>query len=159
MCNKKIIKTGWVCSVCMTWFKFSCFGGNQTCHVAPFASISHTISRLSRVTLSASLITACGTARLGAVVVAAGTLPLVVSAPLASFFPFTPPPLASPEGALAVSWRTSSKTRRRRAGKVLISPERRSARAWFWTVVGQLDEWACSECKRWSWILFGKTTR
>lgn len=49
--------------------------------------------------------------------------------------------------------RTSSRTRRRRAGYVVISPERRRARAWFWMVVGQLEELELRAWRRASWIL------
>lgn len=48
--------------------------------------------------------------------------------------------------------RTSSRTRRRRAGYVVISPERRRARAWFWMVVGQLEEFELRAWRRASWI-------
>lgn len=51
--------------------------------------------------------------------------------------------------------RTSSRTRRRRAGYVLTSPERSRARAWFWMVVGQLEELELRAWRRASWILDG----
>lgn len=49
--------------------------------------------------------------------------------------------------------RTSSRTRPRRAGYVVTSPERRRARAWFWMVVGQLEEFELRAWRRASWIL------
>lgn len=49
--------------------------------------------------------------------------------------------------------RTSSRTRRRSAGKVVTSPERRRSRAWFWTAVGQLEELELRAWRRASWIL------
>lgn len=49
--------------------------------------------------------------------------------------------------------RTSSRTRRRRAGKVVTSPERRRVRAWFWMAVGQLEEFELRAWRRASWIL------
>lgn len=51
--------------------------------------------------------------------------------------------------------RTSSRTRRRRAGKVVTSPERRRVRAWFWMAVGQLEELELRAWRRASWILHG----
>jgi hypothetical protein len=59
-----------------------------------------------------------------------------------------------PLGEKVVSWRTSSRTRRRRAGKEVTSPERRRERAWVCTAVGQLDLCECSAWRRLSWILF-----
>ena len=49
--------------------------------------------------------------------------------------------------------RTSSSTRRRSAGKVVTSPERRRFRAWFCTAVGQLEELEFRAWRRASWIL------
>ena len=103
-------------------------------HVAPLSSISHTDSRHSRVALRASSTTACGMARFGR-----APVPLVPSV----FLPFTVLPFSSAKeplttlveplalGETAVSWRTSSMTRRRRAGNEDTSPERRRERAWF----------------------------
>jgi hypothetical protein len=121
-------------------------------HVAPFSSMAHTVSRLSRVTLSASSTTEVGMAKLDEGAPPA-ELPLSSPAdgvPLAlDFLPLTSIPFAAdPKGgpaAAAVSCRTSSMTRRSRAGKEVISPERRRDRAWFCTAAGQLDEFAFRE--------------
>lgn len=43
-----------------------------------------------------------------------------------------------------------------RAGKVVISPERRRARAWFWMAVGQFVVLALRAWSRTSWILTGQ---
>jgi hypothetical protein len=51
--------------------------------------------------------------------------------------------------------RTSSRTRLRRAGNVVTSPERRRAKAWFWMAVGQLEELELRAWRRASWILGG----
>lgn len=115
-------------------------------HDAPFSAIEHTVSRLSRVTLSASSTTELGRARF-----AAAGLPLLSAADGAGVpFDFFPLAASTPlvVGARLVSLRTSSRTRRRRAGKVVTSPERRRAMAWFSTVVGQLAGCAWRECRR-----------
>ncbi len=109
-----------------------------------------------------------GTARRVAVVIE--EVPLVVSppggagVPFVDFLPFTSAevPLVAEEpggGARAVSCRTSSITRRRRAGKVVASPERRRDKAWFCTAVGQLVGCAFREWRRASWILEGGKKR
>ena len=56
-------------------------------------------------------------------------------------------------GFRAESWRTSSRTRLRRAGKVTTSPERRRDSACDWIVVGQFVECEFRACRRASCIL------
>lgn len=90
----------------------------------------------------ASSTTASGTARLALLL---SDEPLTFAAsPLVEDFPLE----LDDVGFRAESWRTSSRTRRRRAGNVVTSPERRSVRAWFWMMVGQLDEWELRAWRR-----------
>jgi hypothetical protein len=77
------------------------------------------------VTRRASSTTDSGTARLGF----ASVVPLVLEAsPLVADLALAPLELED-MGFRAESWRTSSRTRLRRAGKVATSPERRRDRA------------------------------
>lgn len=57
------------------------------------------------------------------------------------------------EAAVAVSCRTSWRTRLMRAGKVLTSPLRRRERAWSCMAVGQFELCESRLCRRRSWIL------
>jgi hypothetical protein len=70
---------------------------------------------------------------------------LTFFAPFVVALPFA---LPLPPSFRAVSSRTSSRTRRRRAGNVVISPERSSERAYDWMVAGQLEELALREWRR-----------
>ncbi len=56
----------------------------------------------------------------------------------------------------SVSAFISDRTRVIKAGKVVQSPERRSARAWFWIRVGQFWGEALRAWRRVSWILWLK---
>lgn len=109
--------------------------------------MSQMASRCSLVTRRASSTTDSGRARLFDESVEEEPLAFAVESPLvAAGLPFV-------LGLRAESWRTSSRTRRRSAGKVVTSPERRRARAWDWMVVGQLAESELRAWRRASWIL------
>lgn len=117
--------------------------------------MSQMASSCSLVTRRASLTTDSGMARLGvfAVVVVVSLAAAAEDAsPLVAVVEGLPLVLDE-TGLRAESWRTSSRTRRRRAGKVVTSPERRRARAWDWMAVGQLAESELRAWRRASWIL------
>jgi hypothetical protein len=126
----------------------------RSSYVASLSSMAHTSSSASRVTRRASSTTDCGTARDGRSSLAAPLAPffltpLTTAPPPFSSVPLVVLPLALADGAMAMTRRTS-------AGKLVTSPERSRERAWAWTAVGQLEEWACRECRRLSWILDGE---
>jgi hypothetical protein len=125
--------------------------GERHRQTLPLSSTSHTLSRHSLVTRSASSITCCGMARLA--------LSLAVPFACFDFSPLVPLALAIGWTETSDSARTSERTRRRSSGYVDISPERRRERAWLRSVVGQLAGEACKACRRASWILGVQSVR